>query len=395
MSPSRIQDAGQDQEGENLENKDLESKDHAVGRAASAMLDYPCSPPLSPLRLHPLPSIRLKRLVTTFAINGLGRIGRALTRIAHDRDDLELVAVNDLVPAHSLARLLARDSVHGRFGARVESAGGRLDIDGEEIRVFQERDPAAIPWADTGARIVVEATGSFTRREHAARHLRSDGPQRVLVSAIVDDADASLCPGIATDLRRSDQVISAVSCTSHCLALVLDVLERGPGVERALMNETHSYTADQCLLDGAHGDPRRARSAAINIVPTRSAAPSTVSRLKGRPDGHLSGMAIRVPTPNVALLELVALLDRPSDAEELRQLYAQAARGPLSGLLAVTDEKLVSSDVVGETASALVDLELVSCSETLCRIVAWYDNEWGYAHRLADMLTTIAGTYPE
>ena len=329
--------------------------------------------------------------MTPFAINGLGRIGRALTRIAQTRDELELVAINDLVPAESLARLLARDSVHGRFPGTIAHGPDWLEIDGQPVRVFGQQNPELIDWRSTGAEIVVEATGAFTRRDAASRHLGRNGPRKVLISAIADDADAHLCPGIAADPQAMAEgsVFSAVSCTSHCLALISDVLERGPGVERALMNEVHSYTADQCLLDGHHRDARRARSAAINIVPTRSAAPQTVSRLLPGLEGRLAGMAVRVPTPNVALLELVALLARPSSADELRELYRTAAKGRLAGLLDVTEQPLVSSDVVGEPSSALVDLELVTCSSNLCRIVAWYDNEWGYAQRLADMLVAL------
>lgn len=315
-------------------------------------------------------------------------MGRALARIAWQRSDLRLVAINDVIPAPALARLLARDSVHGRFPGQVACVDGDLEINGRRIPVYRQPDPAQIPWQETDATFVVESTGTLTRRAAAAGHLGPGGPGTVLVSAIVDDADAALCPGV--DAASIDgQVISGLSCTSHCLALLLDVLDRGPGIERALMNEVHSYTADQRLLDGAHVDPRRARSAAINIVPTRSLAPAAIARLQPRFEGRLQGMAVRVPTPNVAFLELVATLGRPSTAEELRRLFVDAASRRHAGLLSVTDEPLVSSDVVGEEASALVDLELVTCLDDLCRVVAWYDNEWGYAHRLADFLTFL------
>lgn len=335
--------------------------------------------------------------MTPFAINGLGRIGRALARIVSTRGDLDLVAVNDLTPASGLVRLLARDSVHGRFPGTVSLEGPSLRLDGRPVQVFQEADPSLIPWQETPARIVVEATGAFVRRRDAARHLRAGGPSKVLVSAIVDDADAALCPGVADPINVGEaSVITALSCTSHCLALLVDVLDAkgGPGIERALMNEVHSYTADQRLLDGAHADARRSRSAAINIVPTRSAAPAALVRLLPRLEGRLEGMAVRVPTPNVALLELVATLRRPSSRRELQDLFRSAAEAWHGGTLAVTDEPLVSTDVVGETASALVDLDLVTCSSNLCRIVAWYDNEWGYAHRLADILTRIDAAGP-
>lgn len=316
-------------------------------------------------------------------------MGRALARVALGRADLELVAINDRMPARSLAGLLARDSVHGRFPGVVEAADGALIVDGRRIPVFQHEDPAAIPWDGTGALVVVEATGAFTRRRAAARHLRTGGPRRVLVSAIVDDAEAAMCPGLESAVAPEAQVISGLSCTSHCLALLLDVLDRGPGIERALMNEVHSYTADQCLLDGDHNDARRARSAAINIVPTRTAAPTALAKWLPRFNGRLDGMAVRVPTPNVALLELVATLSRPSEVSELRRLFVEAAAGRHVGLLAVTEDPLVSSDIVGDPASALVDLELITSVGDLCRVVAWYDNEWGYAHRLADFLATL------
>jgi len=331
-----------------------------------------------------------------FAINGLGRVGRALLRVAHDRDDLELAAVNDVVPARQLARLVARDTVHGAFAPRVEAVEGGIALDGRTIPVFQQADPAAIDWSREGVEVVVEATGRFLGRTAAAGHL--GGTVRWVVlsanSDPADPADATIGLGVNDDtldpVRQA--VISNSSCTTNCLALVAKVLHDRFGLRRALMSTVHSYTENQRLLDLPHPDPRRARAAALNIIPTGTTATRTLSLLLPDLAGRIEGFAVRVPTPAVAMMDLVADLESTAvTAEAIRQAFRDAAAGPMAGLLGITDEELVSSDFVGDPRSAVIDLPLIQVAGGgLTRIVAWYDNEWGYAHRLADLLGRLA-----
>jgi len=340
-----------------------------------------------------------------FAINGLGRVGRALLRVAHDRDGLELAAVNDVVPAPQLARLVARDTVHGPFARRVEAVEGGIAISGRTIPVFQQPDPAAIDWSREGVEVVVEATGRFLRRTAAAGHL--GGTVRwVILSANsdpADPADATICLGVNDgEIRDLDparqaaghQIISNSSCTTNCLTLVAKVLHDRFGVRRALMSTVHSYTENQRLLDLPHPDPRRARAAALNIIPTGTTATRTLGLLLPELAGRIEGFAVRVPAPAVAMMDLVADLESAAmtvTAEAIRQAFRDAAAGPMAGLLGITDEELVSSDFIGDPRSAVIDLPLVQVAGGgLARVVAWYDNEWGYAHRLADLLGRLA-----
>jgi len=331
-----------------------------------------------------------------FAINGFGRIGRALLRIAWSREGLLPVAVNDVVPARQLAPLLARDSVHGPFGERVEvDASGALAIGGRHLPCFQEDDPARVPWGTAGAEIVVEATGRFLRRSQAAAHLR-DGVRAVILSANADPAepvDATFCIGLREPEPADSPVtgvVSNASCTTNCLALLADVLHRGFGVRRAVMSTVHSYTENQRLLDLPHPDPRRARAAAVNIIPTSTTAARSLGLILPELAGRIDGFAVRVPTPVVALLDLVADLERDTTADEIRAAYRDAAAGRLAGVLGVTDEELVSTDFVNDPRSAVVDLPLVQVVDgRMVRVVAWYDNEWGYATRLADLLERL------
>jgi|HubBroStandDraft_3_1064219.scaffolds.fasta_scaffold00297_2 glyceraldehyde 3-phosphate dehydrogenase len=330
-----------------------------------------------------------------FAINGLGRIGRALLRIAAGRPELELVAVNDLVPAEMLARLVARDTVHGPFALPVEAGPGALSIGGRTIPVFQQPDPAAIDWGSTGVRVVVEATGRFIRRDLAAAHLRH-GVERVIISANADPADpadATLCLGVneASFDPARHAVVSNSSCTTNCLALVARVLDRAWGLRRGLLNVVHSYTENQRLLDLPHPDPRRARAAALNIIPTGTTAPHALGLICPALAGRVEGFAVRVPTAAVAMLDLVAELDGAPARGEVASAFRTAAARELDGLLGVSEEELVSSDFVGDPRSAIVDLALIQTSAELVRVVAWYDNEWGYATRLADLLGRLAG----
>lgn len=329
-----------------------------------------------------------------FAINGFGRIGRALLRAAWQRPEIELAAVNDVVPAAQLARLLARDTVHGPFPGSVEAAEGALRIDGRLVPVLQEPDPARIDWP-AGTVAVVEATGRFLHRARAAAHLHG-GVRTVILSANsepADPADFTVCLGLNEgdwDPERHP-VTSNASCTTNCLALMAKVLHDRFGVRRALMSTVHSYTENQRLLDLPHPDPRRSRAAALNMVPTSTTAAEAAGDLLPGLAGRLSGLAVRVPTPAVALLDLVAEMESDAPAEAVRAAYREAAEGPLAGLLGVSDEELVSSDFINDPRSAVVDLPLVeSLDGRLVRVMAWYDNEWGYAHRLADLLALLA-----
>jgi glyceraldehyde 3-phosphate dehydrogenase (phosphorylating) len=330
-----------------------------------------------------------------FGINGLGRVGRALLRVSRGREELHLAALNDVAPAPVLARLLARDSVHGPFAGEVHADAGSLVIDGGRVAVFQEPDPARVDWGREGIEVVVEATGRFLGRRSAAAHLRGT-VRRVVLSANADPADpadVTICFGLSEGafdpLRHA--VVSNGSCTTNCLALVAKVLHGRFGVRRALMSTVHSYTENQRLLDLPHADPRRGRAAALNIIPVSTTAPEALGRLMPELAGRVDGMAVRVPTPMAAMLDLVADLERPAGAEAVREAFRDAARGPLAGWLGVSEEELVSSDFIGDPRSAIVDLPLVQVVDGgLVRVVAWYDNEWGYAHRLADLLELIA-----
>jgi glyceraldehyde 3-phosphate dehydrogenase len=327
----------------------------------------------------------------SFAINGLGRIGRGLVRVARERRSLRLVAANDAAEPEEIARLLRHDTVHGAFRGEVVAAGGGLAFDGERVALFREAEPARIPWRETGATIVVEATGRFRSRERAAAHL--GGPvERVIVSAVAPDVDATFCVGInhrSYDSARH-RVVSNASCTTNCLAPVLVVLDRAFGVEAALMNTVHCMTNSQNLVDMAHPDPRRARAAAANIIPTTSDAIPSIGLVLPEMAGKVDGLAMRVPVVAGSLIDLTVRLARPAARDEAADAYRAAAAGDLNGILGVTEEELVSSDFIGDPRSAVVDLPLLQELEgRLYRVVAWYDNEWGYIHRLADLLEHI------
>jgi glyceraldehyde 3-phosphate dehydrogenase len=330
-----------------------------------------------------------------FAINGLGRVGRALVRIAHRRDDLELVAINDSAPTEVLARLLANDTLHGRFPGGVRAEPGGLHFGDRSVPVTAAATPAGVPWAASGARVVVESTGMFRDRASAAGHL-GGSVERVIVSATAEGVDATFCVGInhqSFDPARH-RVISNASCTTNCLAPVARVLLDAFGVETALMATVHCYTNSQRLVDMAHPDPRRARAAAVNIIPTTSDAQEAIGEVMPELAGKIGAIAYRVPVPDGSLIDLTWRSTRAMTLAAVREaLVAATEDGPLSGILAVTEEELVSSDFIGDPHSATVDLPLLRLQdERMLRLVAWYDNEWGYANRLAELLVwTAAG----
>jgi len=329
-------------------------------------------------------------------VNGLGRIGRALLRLAETRPELgiEVAAANDLADAETIARLLRHDTVHGPFPAKVEAEGAALRIGGRRIPLSGRERPGEIDWSAAGVEMVVEATGRFRRRHLAAGHLRR-GVRRVVVSATIPDADVTLCLGINErdfDPARH-RVISNASCTTNCLAAVLVVLERAFGVERAMMNTVHCVTNSQNLVDMAHADPRRARSALANIVPTTSDAIPSIGWVMPRMRGRVEGLAMRVPVVAGSLVDLVVRLSRRATVAALADAFRAAEAGDLAGILATTDEPIVSSDAIGDSRSALVDLGLLQrTGDRLFRVVAWYDNEWGYANRLLELLAFLGAS---
>ena len=330
-------------------------------------------------------------MTTPIAINGLGRIGRALLRIAHGGDDLQVVAINDLAPAERLVPLIARDTIHGRFPGAVEATAGGVAIDGREIPVFNQAQPETVPWGDTDARVVVEATGKFLSRETTEGHLQGR-VTKVLLSGNAERVDLTICLGVNDDSYDAARhtVLSAGSCTTNCLAPVAYLLDREHGIERALLNTVHSYNNDQRLLELPHRDPRRARAAGLNMIPTTTSAVRAVTRVLPQLEGRIDGLAVRVPTPNVSLIDLTVELRQPTSTGRLERLFRDAAAGELAGILAASDEQLVSMDFLRDPHSSIVDLPLLQVVDgRMCRVIAWYDNEWGHASRLADLAARL------
>jgi glyceraldehyde 3-phosphate dehydrogenase len=326
--------------------------------------------------------------MTRLAINGFGRIGRLVLRaiLESGRRDLEVVAINDLADAAANARLFARDSVHGPYPGQVAADGDRLIVDGHAIRVTAERDPARLPHGELGVDIALECTGLFTDAAKARAHVEA-GARRVLVSAPAKGADLTVVYGVNHDRLGADHVIvSNASCTTNCLAPVAKVCHETLGIKRGLMTTIHAYTNDQKILDQIHKDPRRARAAAMSMIPTTTGAARAVGEVLPELKGKLDGSAVRVPTPNVSLVDLTFVPGRETTVEEVNgALRAAAADGPLAGILAVCDEPLVSIDFNHCPASSTVDsLETAVIEGRLVRVVSWYDNEWGFSHRMAD-----------
>ncbi len=329
------------------------------------------------------------------AINGFGRVGRVFLRIARERG-LDVVAVNDLTDARTLAHLLAFDSTYGRLGVPVEAVDHALVVDGRKIAVFAEREPGKLPWADLGVDIVIESTGRFRTREAAAAHLAA-GARKVLISAPGKSAvDATIVMGVNQDTydpARHD-VVSNASCTTNCVAPMVDVLQRHFGLRQGFMTTVHGYTNDQQLLDGPHKDLRRARSAAVNIIPTSTGAAKAVGLVIPATAGRLDGMAIRVPVPTGSLVDLTALLERPATAEQVCAAFAEDAADRLFGVLRVTDAPAVSTDVIGDPASCVFDSTLTQSAGELVKVFGWYDNEWGYTARLVDLAEYVGARLP-
>ena len=329
-------------------------------------------------------------MTTRVGINGFGRIGRTFTRLALERTDLEVVAVNDITDAGTLAHLLAFDSTYGRLGRPVEHTPDSIIIGGTPVAVLSERDPAAIDWGKLGADIVIESTGKFRTRDGAALHLKG-GARKVLISAPGKDADVTVVLGVNDadyDPARHD-VISNASCTTNCVAPMVKVLNDTFGVERGFMTTVHAYTGDQMLIDGPHKDLRRARSAALSIVPTTTGAARATGLVIPAVAGKLDGVALRVPVEDGSLTDLAVVLSRDVTAEQVNQAFAAAAAGPMNGILTYSTDPIVSRDIIGDTASCVFDAPLTQASGTLAKVFGWYDNEWGYTCRLADLAALI------
>jgi len=329
-------------------------------------------------------------MATRVGINGFGRIGRAFTRLALERTDLEVVAVNDITDAATLAHLLAFDSTYGRLGRTVDHTPDSIAVSGIPIAVLSERDPAAIDWEKLGADVVVESTGKFRSRDGAALHLKG-GARKVVISAPGKNVDLTVVIGVNDgeyDPGRHD-VISNASCTTNCVAPMVKVLNDSFGVERGFMTTVHAYTGDQMLLDGPHKDLRRARSAATSIVPTTTGAARATGLVIPAVAGKLDGVAVRVPVEDGSLTDLAVVLSRDVTADEVNEAFAAAAAGPLAGILRYSTDPIVSRDVIGDTASCVFDSPLTQVSGPLVKVFGWYDNEWGYSGRLADLAALV------
>jgi glyceraldehyde 3-phosphate dehydrogenase len=327
-------------------------------------------------------------------INGFGRIGRNFYRAARKLgSDFEFVAVNDITDARTLAHLLRYDSVLGTLDAEIKTTEDGLSVDGRDIRVLAERDPASLPWKELGVQIVVESTGLFTEREKANKHLEA-GAEKVIISAPAKGEDITIVMGV-NDARydpASHQVISNASCTTNCVVPMAHVLEESFGIDRGLMTTVHAYTNDQNLLDLPHKDLRRARAAAINIVPASTGAAKASSLVLPQLKGKMDGQAMRVPVPDGSVTDLVCVLNREATVDEVNAAF-KAASGTdrLRGILVYTEDPIVSSDVVGSPASCTFDAELTMAIGNLVKVIGWYDNEWGYSNRLVDLVSMVAG----
>jgi glyceraldehyde 3-phosphate dehydrogenase len=330
--------------------------------------------------------------MTRIAVNGFGRIGRNTLRALLEREsDLEIVAVNDLTDPKALAQLLRFDSSLGRLGRPVEVEGDELVVDGRRIKVLAERDPANLPWKELGVDVVLESTGRFTSAEAATAHLDA-GARKVLVSAPSDGADVTLAYGVNTDAydAASHTIVSNASCTTNALAPLAKVLDDLAGIEHGFMTTVHAYTQEQNLQDGPHRDPRRARAAGVNIVPTTTGAAKAIGLVLPGLDGKLSGDSIRVPVPVGSIVELNTTVAREVTRDEVLAAYQAAAAGPLAGVLEYSEDPLVSSDITGNPASSIFDAALTRVDGKHVKVVAWYDNEWGFSNRVIDTLELLA-----
>jgi glyceraldehyde 3-phosphate dehydrogenase len=331
-------------------------------------------------------------------INGFGRIGRNVFRAAYARgEDIDWVGVNDITDTKTLAHLLKFDSILGPFPGEVDHTENALIVDGEELRVFAERDPADLPWGNVGADVVIESTGFFTKRDDAAKHL-SAGAKKVIITAPATEPDVTLALGVNEEAYdpQEHHVISNASCTTNCLAPVAKVLNESIGIERGIMTTIHAYTADQNLQDAPHKDLRRARAAAVNLVPTSTGAAKAVGLVLPELDGKLNGISVRAPVITGSVVDLVCEVSRSTTVEEINEAFASKAdSGALEGILRYSEDPLVSTDIVGSSYSSIFDAPLTMViDEKLVKVVSWYDNEWGYSNRVVDLAQRVLAGAP-
>ncbi len=327
------------------------------------------------------------------AINGFGRIGRLSLKAALNRENIEIVAVNDLTNSTTLAHLLKYDSVHGKFPAEVTAEDNQLVVRGKKITVYSEKDPANLPWKELGIDVVIEATGVFRDRENISKHLKAGASKVILCvpSKSSDDVDATVVLGVNDhDLKADQQIFSNASCTTNCLAPVAKVLNDSFGIKQGLMNTIHSYTNDQIILDAPHKDLRRARAAAMSIIPTTTGAAKAVGLVIPELKGKMDGFAMRVPTPDGSVVDLTCELEKEVTKDDINTALKNAAEGPMKGILGYCDEPIVSADVIGDPHSSIVDSLLTQViNGKFVKVVSWYDNEFGYASRVIDLVEKI------
>ena len=323
-------------------------------------------------------------------INGFGRIGRLVFRILCQRPEFEVVAVNDLAEASKLALLLKYDSVHGRFPGVVEAGEGSLTVDGREIKVLAERDPTNLPWKAMGVVCAVESTGVFRKRAQIEGHLTAGAEKVLLTVPAKDEIDATIVLGVNDEeLKPEHRIISNASCTTNCLAPVAKVLNDRFGIERALMTTIHAYTNGQAIIDGIHKDPRRARTAGVNIIPTTTGAARATGKVIPALEGKIDGMAMRVPVANGSVVDLTAMLGKDATVAAINGAMREAAEGPMKGILEYTEDPIVSTDIIGTNASSVFDASATMVLDEpgrMAKIISWYDNEWGYSSRVVDLM---------
>lgn len=326
------------------------------------------------------------------AINGFGRIGRNFFRTSMDQNEFEIVAINDITSTETLAHLLKYDSVFGRFGKEIEVKQNTMVVDGKEINTYAERDPANLPWKELGIDVVIEATGFFRKRDDASKHL-SAGAKKVIISAPATDPDITIVLGVNDGDYDNNKhnIISNASCTTNCVAPAVKILHDNFGIIKGNMTTIHSYTNDQRILDLPHKDLRRARAAGLNIIPTTTGAAKAIGLVIPELDGKIAGSSLRVPTPDGSLVDLVVNVEKSTTEDEIRKLFKEAAAGDMKGILEYTDDPLVSTDIIGNPNSSIIDGQFITVIDgDMIKILTWYDNEWGYSTRLRDLTCKIA-----
>lgn len=325
------------------------------------------------------------------AINGFGRIGRNVFRIASKRSNVDIVAINDMFKPEDLGLLLKYDSVYGRFDGTVEVAGDGFKVNGNPVKVLKEKDPTKLPWSDLGVDLVIESTGVFRQREQVAMHLTAGAKKAILTVPAKDEIDRTIVLGVNEEMLESgDQIVSNASCTTNCLGPIAKVLNDNFTLRSGLMTTVHAYTNDQRLLDLPHSDPRRARSAAINVIPTSTGAAKAIGKVIPDLNGKLDGMALRVPLPTGSLVDLVAVLDADVTKEDVNAAMKKAANGPMKGILEYCTDPIVSSDIVRNPASSIFDsLATMVIDNRVVKVISWYDNEWGYSNRVVDLIEKL------